>query len=141
MKKNVYSIHTLLTFNLIIFTILSSLVLTSTYVSAENNEVIDTMELTVPVACTMGGVGNNSHNATLNPGTYSGASGNEYENGIGKTTLTSFCNDNNGFSIYAIGFTDNLYEGESHTKLIGQNTNQTINIKSTGQETQTLTGP
>ena len=126
MKKNVYYIHTLLTFNLIIFTILSGLVLTSTYVSAENNEVIDTMELTVPVACTMGGVGNNSHNATLNPGTYSGASGSEYENGIGKTALTAICNDDNGFSIYAIGYTGNEYGA---TNLIGENTAGAIATK------------
>ena len=116
-------------FSLIMFTFLSSLVLSSTYVSAEDNEVIDTIELTVPVACTMSGTGQTSHNATLNPGTYSGASGSEYEAGIGKTTLTTYCNDNNGFSIYAIGFTNDLYEGESHTKLIGQNTNQSISTK------------
>ena len=97
--------------------------------ASADTDVIDTIELTVPIACTMGGVGTNSHNATISPGTYSGASGNEYEAGIGKTTLTSYCNDNNGFSIYAIGFTNDLYEGEDHTKLIGQNTNQTISTK------------
>ena len=99
-----------------------------TSVSA-STDIIDTIELTVPVACTMSGTGQTSHNSTLNPGTYSGASGSEYEAGIGKTTLTTYCNDNNGFSIYAIGFTGDLYEGESHTKLIGQNTNQTISTK------------
>ena len=80
-----------------------------------DTEVIDTVELTVPVACTMGGTGQTSHNASINPGTYSGASGSEYEAGIGKTTLTAICNDDNGFSIYAIGFTGNQYEGENHT--------------------------
>ena len=108
---------------------ISGPLLSFTYVSAEDTDVIDTIELTVPIACTMGGVGTNSHNATISPGTYSGASGNEYEAGIGKTTLTSYCNDNNGFSIYAIGFTNDLYEGESHTKLVGNNTNQTISTK------------
>ena len=115
--------HALLT-----ITILSGIVLSSSITSAET-EVIDTVELTVPIACTMGGTGQTSHNASINPGTYSGASGNEYEAGIGKTTLTTFCNDNNGFSIYAIGFTNDLYEGEPHTKLVGQNTNQTIATK------------
>ena len=112
-----------------IFTLLISVLLSSFPVSADSAEVIDTIELTVPIACTLGGVGTTSHNATMSPGTYSAASGNEYEAGIGKTTLTSFCNDANGFSIYAIGFTNNLYEGEPHTKLVGKNTNQTISTK------------
>ena len=108
-------------------TVLSGMALSSNIVSADT-EVIDTVELTVPVACTMSGTGI-THTATLNPGTYSGASGSEYENGIGKTTLTAICNDDNGFSIYAIGYTGNQYEGENHTKLVGTNTNGTIATK------------
>lgn len=115
-------------FSLLTIVPFSGVALTSSHVSADT-EVIDEVSLTVPVACTMGGVGTDSHNATLNPGTYSGASGSEYESGIGKTTLTVFCNDNNGFSVYAIGYTNDLYEGELHTKLVGQNTNQTIETK------------
>ena len=110
-------------------TLLSGVALASSRVSAEDPSVVDQINITVPVACTMSGTGQTSHNATLNPGTYSGASGSEYEAGIGKTTLTTYCNDNNGFSIYAIGFTGDLYKGESHTKLIGQNTNQSISTK------------
>jgi hypothetical protein len=110
-------------------TLFSGVALASSHVSAEDPSVVDQINITVPVACTMSGTGQTSHNATLNPGTYSGASGSEYEAGIGKTTLTTYCNDNNGFSIYAIGFTGDLYKGESHTKLIGQNTNQSISTK------------
>ena len=113
---------------LLTMTILNGIVLSSTIVSADNNEVIDTVELTVPVACTMSGTGT-THTATLNPGTYSGASGSEYQNGIGKTTLTAICNDDNGFSIYAIGFTGNSYNSENHTKLVGNNTGGTISTK------------
>ena len=110
-------------------TMLIGIILLSAPVSADNDGVVDSIELTVPVACTMSGIGANSHNASINSGTYSGASGSEFENGIGKTTLTTFCNDNNGFSIYAIGFTGDQYEGANHTKLVGQNTNQTISTK------------
>ena len=110
---------------LLTITILSGIALSSTFVSADDNEVIDTVELTVPVACTMSGTGT-THTATLNPGTYSGASGSEYENGIGKTTLTAICNDDNGFSIYAIGYTGDEY---GVTNLIGSNTNGTIATK------------
>ncbi len=70
-----------------------------------------------------------AHTAILNPGTYSGASGSEYANGIGKTTLTAICNDDNGFSIYAIGYTGNSYDSENHTKLVGANTSGTISTK------------
>ncbi len=108
-------------------TMLSGVILSSNTTSADT-EVIDQVRLTVPIACTMTGE-NTSHTATLNPGTYSGATGSGYENGIGKTTLTAICNDDNGFSIYAIGYTGNQYSGENHTKLIGQSTNSTISTK------------
>ena len=104
--------------------LLSGTVLLSNTVSADT-EVIDQISLTVPIACTMSGTGT-THSATLNPGAYSGASGSEYENGIGKTTLTAICNDDNGFSIYAIGYTGNEY---GTTSLIGENTERTIATK------------
>ena len=109
---------------LLIMTILSGIALSSTFVSADT-EVIDRVELTVPIACTMSGTGT-THTATLNPGTYSAASGSDYEAGIGKTTLTAICNDDNGFSIYAIGYTGNEY---GVTNLVGSNTNGTIPTK------------
>ena len=83
----------------------------------------DEVSVIVPAACTMGGSVDSAHNATLNPGTWSGASGSDYESGIGQTTLTVFCNDYNGFSIYAIGYTGNTYGG---TNLVGSNTSTTI---------------
>ena len=97
--------------------------------ASADSSAVSTASITVPVACTMRGTGVDSHTATLAPNTYSGASDSEYANGIGKTTLTAICNDDNGFSIYAIGYTGNQYEGENHTKLIGQSTNSTISTK------------
>ena len=44
------------------------------------------------------------HVATLAPGVYSSTTSN-YTNGIGSTTLTTFCNDTGGYAIYAIGYT------------------------------------
>ena len=106
----------------------SGTTLASVKASTESSAV-STASITVPVACTMRGTGVDSHTATLAPNTYSGASDSEYANGIGKTTLTAICNDDNGFSIYAIGYTNNQYEGENHTKLVGQSTNSTISTK------------
>ena len=87
--------------SLLSITTCSSLVLASMYTYADNDTAIDEVTITVPTACTMTGTIDTNHTATLTPGTYSGTS-TDYANGIGKTTLTTFCNDNNGFSIYAI---------------------------------------
>ena len=113
---------------LLALTAMVGLELISNKASAESS-VVSTATITVPVVCTMRGIGTESHTATLTPNTYSGASGSGYENGIGKTTLTAICNDDNGFSIYAIGYTGNSYDSENHTKLVGANTGGTIVTK------------
>ena len=71
-------------------------------------------------ACTMSGniATGNEHTASITPNTY--------QNNIGKTTITSYCNDAGGYAIYAIGYTGDKYDGEDHIKLIGTNTNQKI---------------
>ena len=126
MKKDATIITTL---SLVSITILSGIVLASSKVSADDSAV-DTTTITVPVSCTMSGniATGQEHSATLQPGTYSGASGSGYEDGIGKTTLTTFCNDDNGFSIYAVGFTGDTMEGENHTKLVGTSASNNATI-------------
>ena len=78
-------------------------ILSSTTVSAEggntNTDIVDQINITVPVSCTMSGTGQNTHNAEINNG--------QYNSNIGTTTLKAFCNDNEGFSIYAVGYTNN----------------------------------
>ena len=81
----------------LLFTILCGLILSSSVASADDSAV-DDINITVPVSCTLSGVGTDSHNATLNNGTYS--------SNVGTTTLRAFCNDKDGFGIYAIGYTD-----------------------------------
>ena len=122
MKLNQYQ---LITTGLLALTACSGLALTSTHIYADDNYT-DTTNITVPESCSMTGTVNTAHTATLNPGTWSGDSGSQFENGIGKTTLTTFCNDNNGFSIYAIGYTDDTYGA---TSLKGTNTNIEIPTK------------
>ena len=74
----------------------------------------------------MTSINDSPHTATISANTYSGASGSDYENGIGKTTLAVVCNDSNGFAIYAIGYTGDSYDSANHTKLVGTNTNLAI---------------
>ncbi len=81
-------------------TILAGTILASNTVLADDDtSVVDEINITVPVSCTLSGTGMNSHNAEINNGQYNSA--------IGETTLKAFCNDNEGFAIYAIGYTDN----------------------------------
>ncbi len=91
---------TLAPLSLASLTILACTILTSSIVSADDDtSVVDQINITVPVSCTLSGTGMNTHNANINNGQYNSA--------IGETTLKAFCNDNEGFAIYAIGYTDN----------------------------------
>ncbi len=85
---------------LLFLTLLSGFLLSSAVAFADDS-VVDEVNITIPVSCTMQGTGTGSHNATINNGTYNSE--------VGVTTLRAFCNDNNGFSIYAVGYTDNTY--------------------------------
>ena len=83
-------------------TILSGVFLISSdSFATDNTDVVDDVSITVPVSCSMEGTGMNSHNANIVNGTY--------QADIGSTTLKVFCNDEEGFAIYAIGFTDDEY--------------------------------
>ncbi len=96
---------------LTILTVLSGLFLGSNLVSADNDSVVDNINITVPVSCTMSGTGMNTHNANVNNGTYTP--------NIGTTTLKAFCNDSEGFAIYAAGYTRNEIGGTNSNKLVG----------------------
>lgn len=82
---------------------------------AHADEVVDDVSVTVPVSCSMSGSGAGSHSATIESGIY--------RTDIGITTLKAFCNDNDGFSIYAIGFSNDTLGTNT---LIGANTSSTI---------------
>ena len=99
MKSHAMNINklNLIPLSLASFTILTGTILVSSIVSADDS-VVDEINITVPVSCTMTGTGMDSHNAEINNG--------QYDSNIGETTMKAFCNDNNGFAIYAIGYTD-----------------------------------
>ena len=95
-------------------TLLSGVLLSAPSSSADNDSHIDDVSIIVPISCNLIGT-NTTHSKTINPGTT--------EEDIGKTTLKAFCNDNNGFAIYAIGYTNDT---DGTTTLIGGTTNLTI---------------
>ena len=82
------------------FTILAGALLSIPSVLADN-EAVDTVTITIPSACSLTSTVSSAHTATLDSGTY--------EDEIGTTTLKTICNDSDGFSLYAIGYTDDEY--------------------------------
>ncbi|MBR2741577.1 hypothetical protein IKD98_02375 [Candidatus Saccharibacteria bacterium] len=111
---------TLITSILTTATALSGIILTSTFVSAD--DVVDEINITVPVSCSLSGVGMNSHNANIANGIYTAD--------IGTTTLTAFCNDNEGFAIYAAGYTGDKIGGTNSNKLVGTTASGNATIES-----------
>ena len=103
-------------------TIIIGLILSSSVVSADNDSVVDEINITVPVSCTMTGTGMDSHNAEIQNGIY--------QNNIGTTTLHAFCNDNEGFAIYAAGYTGNEIGGTNSNKLVGTTASSNATIVS-----------
>ena len=79
--------------------LLSTTILAGAFLTLPNtnaDDVVDTTTITVPVSCTMSGTGMNSHTAEIPNGTV--------QENIGTTTIKIFCNDDEGYSVYAVGF-------------------------------------
>ena len=105
-----------LSYSAIFSIVLSSLTLfsgalLSSPISFADDTVVDDVTITVPVACTLSGTGMTTHNATITNGTY--------QANIGTTTLKAFCNDSEGFAIYAAGYTGNTIGETNSNKLVG----------------------
>lgn len=81
---------------LLFLSIFFGLILASSTTSAD--EVVDEIGVNVPISCSLSGVGMDSHTTSLMNGNYA--------SDVGTTTLKALCNDNEGFAIYAIGYTD-----------------------------------
>ena len=84
--------------------VISALVLSLPHSSANG---VDTLTLTLSSSCTMSSVVDIEHNGSLTSGTY-------IQN-IGQTTIKTLCNDGNGYSVYAVGYSNNE---EGNNKLI-----------------------
>ena len=67
----------------------------------------DNLTITISSACTLSSVVDSEHSTNTNVGTYT--------SDIGKTTITTLCNDGNGYSVYAVGYSNNE---EGNNKLI-----------------------
>ena len=119
-NKNLLAPLSLASLTLLATTLVSGAFLMSSSVSADNDSVVDEINITVPISCTMSGSGMTSHNANIANGTYTAD--------IGTTTLTAFCNDNSGFSIYATGYTNNTIGETNSNKLVGTSASNNATI-------------
>ena len=99
--------------------LLSFLFLTSLPTSAADS-IIDNVSLSVQVSCNISSTLDSAHTDRVSNGTY--------KENIGVTTLKVTCNDNDGFAIYAAGYTGDEVGGTNSTKLI----NSTTDTISTG---------
>ncbi|MBQ1387522.1 hypothetical protein IIY68_01900, partial [Candidatus Saccharibacteria bacterium] len=63
--------------------------------SAEVSSGTDNISLTLSTSCTVNAAVTIAHETSLHGG--------QMDNNVGNTKLSAFCNDNNGYSIYAVG--------------------------------------
>ena len=68
---------------------------------------VDQIQFSLSSSCTMSSVVDEAHAKEINNGTY--------HSDVGKTTITTLCNDGNGYSVYAVGYSNNE---EGNNKLI-----------------------
>ena len=88
--------------------IISAIILSSIHSSATGSSSgSDNLAITISSSCTLSSVVNIPHNAEVYNGNYLGD--------IGKTTIKTLCNDGNGYSVYAVGYSNNE---EGNNKLI-----------------------
>ncbi len=83
---------------LICASLISGLILSRSSVHAA--DIVDEINITVPSSCSLSGT-NLIHTANMENG--------QYKDNIGSANISAFCNDPNGFSIYAIGYTEDTY--------------------------------
>ena len=81
-------------------TVLSALFLSFPSVFADTG-FVDVITIDVPVSCSLSATGANSHVDTVQ----NGSTGND----IGTTNIKVTCNDNTGYALYAIGYTNDEY--------------------------------
>ena len=95
--------------------VISFLVLSISHSSARISSS-DNLAISVPSSCTLSSSVDSEHSASIVNG--------RYEEGIGTTTLSTFCNDKNGYSVYAIG--DSLNSEGNNTLVSDINSNYDI---------------
>ena len=97
--------------------IISGLVLShlSLHSSAAELSQADNLAISVPSSCTLSSLINGEHSKSILNGTY--------ESGIGQSIITTYCNDRNGYVVYAIGSSNNELGNNKLVSNINDNLN------------------
>ena len=77
----------------------------------------DNIQLVLSTSCTVNAVVTSEHTVSLNGG--------QLDNNVGNTKLSAYCNDNNGYSIYAVGSSNDI---DGNTDLVNT-INESYNIR------------
>ena len=111
--------------------IISTLVLgfCTPHSSAEVSGSTDNVSLTLSTSCTVNAVVTSEHTVSLNGG--------QLDNNVGNTKLSAFCNDNNGYSIYAVGSSGDT---DGNTDLVNT-VNESYNIHTGVYDDSAQTNP
>ena len=105
------------THSLVLVTVLFGLVLTTPKTFADES-IVDVVTVSVPISCSMSASVTSEHTASIHNG--------QTTENIGATNLKVFCNDNSGYAIYAIGYTENTY---GNNKLTNDSLGSTFDIE------------
>ena len=132
-KKDHSSIHPLLLLNISIYTLAAICFMIYTtelnYAHADDEDLgsagssLDA-SVTVGTACNFASNVDNQHNATITNGVNS--------TDIGKTTLNVTCNDQGGYAVYAIGYTNDEYGNTSLKSSISDDYNISTGTSTSG---------
>lgn len=85
---------------------------------------VDSINLSLPTSCSLSSMVNTPHNATIIGGTYM--------SNIGKTTITTLCNDGNGYAVYASGFSDGEVGNNALVSSVSYNHNIATGLSTSG---------
>ena len=95
--------------------VISAFVLSSFHSSAAELSQADNLAISVPSSCTLSSLINGEHSKSILNGTY--------ESGIGQSIITTYCNDRNGYVVYAIGSSNNELGNNKLVSNINDNLN------------------
>jgi len=82
---------------------------------ADSDTMTTDVAITIPASCTYSATTNGEYQSTITPG--------NYNDNIGNNTFKIICNDNSGYSVYAIGYSNDTY---GNTNMINSSANATI---------------
>ena len=80
-----------------------------------DTSVVDEITIDIPASCSLTNTVGSAHTATIETGVY--------QENIGETTFKVFCNDSEGFAVYAVGYTNDEFGNNTLKPAMVDNSN------------------